>query len=61
MFWSEVIETYGSETAALMAESEQLCCITVEMKDGKVDYPSRDIDLAYRDVMGFDIHPFEWD
>lgn len=62
MFWEEVIELYGAELAEKMKHSEQLCCITVRItEDGSVDYPSRDIDLAYRDVMGLDINPLEWD
>lgn len=61
MFWKDVIETYGSKTAALMENSEMLCCVTVELKDGEWDYPERDIDLAFRDVTGQHISPLEWD
>lgn len=61
MFWEDVIEFYGIELASKMEKSKYLCCVTVEMKDGKTDYPERDIDLAYRDVMGMDISSLEWD
>ena len=61
MIWDEVIEKYGFEISEKMKESEMLCCITMEIKNGEFDYPERDIELAYKGVTGIDIHYLEWD
>ena len=61
MIWDEVIEKYGFEISEKMKESEMLCCITMEIKNGEFDYQERDIELAYKGVTGIDIHYLEWD
>jgi len=62
MIWEEVEEKYGKELADRMKTSEYLVGNTVSIgKDGKIDIPERDIDLAYRDVTGKKIHAWEWD
>ena len=62
MIWEEVIEKYGKKLAKKMEKSKYLKGITVEMRpDGKTDIPEGDIHLAWKDVTGRQIHPFEWD
>lgn len=62
MIWKEVEKKYGTKIANKMEKSEYLQGITLTMgPNGKADIPERDIDLAYRDVMGKKIHPLEWD
>lgn len=61
MFWEEVEKKYGKRLANKMKKSKYLQGITMTLKNGKLDIPERDIDLAYRDVMKRPIHIFEWD
>ncbi|GAI09732.1 unnamed protein product [marine sediment metagenome] len=62
MIWEEVEEKYGKEIADKMKKSKMMCGITMSLRaDGKTDIPERDIELAYKDVMGKPIHPLEWD
>ena len=61
MFWEDVEKMYGKSMADKMAESEQLCCVTVVMRDGKADIPEIDIENAYKDITGQYIHPYAWD
>ena len=61
MIWSEVEKKYGKEMADIMKTSQFLECITVTLRDGEMDIPERDIDLAFRDVNGIAIGPEEWD
>jgi len=61
MIWNEIIEKYGKDISDKMKDSKMLCCITVEIKNGEFDYPERNIEIAYRDVTGIDIHYLEWD
>ena len=62
MIWSDVEKKYGKEIADKMAKSEYLMAITVRKRsDGEIDIPERDIYLAYKDVVGKPIHPFEFD
>jgi hypothetical protein len=60
--WSEVEKKYGKELSDKMSKSQYLECITVTLAfDGTWDYPERDIDLAYRDIMKLPISSLEWD
>ena len=61
MIWKEVETRFGKEMADAMKHSHYLQGITVSLKDGEVDYPESDIWLAFKDVMGERIHPFEID
>lgn len=61
MIWREVEQKYGKTLAKKMKKSQYLDGITVTMRDGEMDIPERDIDLAYRDVKKRYIHPEEWD
>ena len=62
MIWKDVEEQYGMDMANRMKNSKMLTGITVTIQeDGEFDIPERDIELAYRDVTGGYIHPFEWD
>lgn len=62
MIWTDVEKKYGKRLANKMKKSEYLQGITVIAgPNGEADIPERDIDLAYRDVMGKKIHPLEWD
>lgn len=62
MIWEEVEKEYGKEMADKMKKSKMLQEITRSLtKDGKVDIPERDVRLAYKDVTGKFIHPFECD
>lgn len=61
MKWIEIIDIYGLELANLMKKSSYLQGITVTISDGEFDIPERDIKLAYRDVIGAEISPLEWD
>lgn len=62
MIWDEVEAKYGAKMADKMKKSIFLRHNTVTLRsDGKVDIPERDIDLAYRDVTGKKILPWEWD
>lgn len=62
MIWSDVKKKYGKETADKIRKSPVLRGITVSLReDGKVDIPERDIELAYKDIMGKPIQPWGWD
>ena len=62
MIWNEVEKKYGKELADKIKKSDLLRGVTVELReDGKVDIPERDIELAYKEIMGKPIHPWEWD
>lgn len=62
MIWSEVEDKYGKEMADKMKKSQYLFGITcVKRDDGELDIPESDIELAYKDVTGQKIHPYEVD
>ena len=62
MIWEEVENKYGKEIADKIKKSPFLRDVTVELReDGKVDIPERDIELAYKDITGKPIQPWEWD
>jgi len=62
MLWKEVIKKYGKKMAAKMKKSSYLEGITVSIdKNGKMDIPERDIEIAYKDVTGKKISDAEWD
>ena len=62
MIWKTVEQTYGKENAEKMKKSSYLQGITVSFtKDGEIDYPKSDIELAFRDIKKEKIHSYEWD
>jgi len=62
MIWKEVVKKYGQEMADKMDKSKYLQGITIShTREGQADIPERDIELAYKDVKGYDIHVHEWD
>ena len=62
MIWKEVEIRFGKEMADAMKHSQYLQGITVTLdENGEIDYPESDIWLAFKDVMGERIHPFEID
>ena len=62
MIWKEVEEKYGKKIVDKTRQSKYLRGITVELtNEGKVDIPEYDIKIAYKDVTGKYISPFEWD
>lgn len=62
MIWDEVTKKYGKEMADRIKKSPFLRGVTVELReDGKTDIPERDIELAYKEIMGKPIQPWEWD
>lgn len=62
MLWSDIEKKYGKEIAEKIKKSPLLRGITVSLReDGKIDIPERDIELAYKDIMGKHIQPWEWD
>lgn len=62
MIWKEVIKKYGKEIADKMKQSIYLQGITVSItKDGDIDYPESDIELAFKDIKKEKIYDYEWD
>lgn len=62
MIWEEVIIKYGKEMAYKIKASPFLRGCTVSLReDGKVDIPASDIEIAYKEIIGKKIYPWEWD
>jgi len=62
MIWKEVEIRFGKEIANAMKKSHYLEGITVTYDENcEIDYPESDIELAFKDVMGYSIHYSEWD
>ena len=62
MLEEEIIKKYGKRLWNKIKKSEMIRGITITItKDGKEDFPERDIELAIKDLKGEYIHPFEWD
>ena len=62
MIWKDVEKKYGKEIADEMKQSSYLQGITITMtENGETDIPESDIRLAYKDIKGKRISPFEWD
>jgi hypothetical protein len=56
----EAIKKYGEENYRRMCEFMEAITVSVD-EDGKIDIPERDLELAYKQVHGYKMHPFEWD
>lgn len=62
MIWDEVEKKYGKNISNKMKKSRYLCGVTCTVReDGVFDFPERDIELAYKDVIGKPILEGEWD
>ena len=58
---SEIIEKYGEHVWDAMQNSVYLVGITIRIKDGEIDIPSSDLELAYKHIQGKQIYSWEWD
>ena len=62
MIWKNVEKKYGKEVADEMKQSSYLQGITVTItKNGEINYPESDIEIAYRDIKKEKINSYEWD
>ena len=57
---TEAIRKYGKETYQKMCKFMNGITVSLD-KDGEVDIPERDLELAYKQLHGYKMHPFEWD
>ena len=57
---NEAIRKYGEKNYKKMCKYMEAITVSVD-KDGKIDIPERDLELAYRQTKGYKPHWSEWD
>ena len=56
----DAIKKYGAENYKKMGEFMGIHTVSVD-KDGQIDIPERDLELAYKQLSGYKPHWTEWD